>query len=112
MEKSDTLPQQRSLERTPYALPSNRSSQEVDTDGDVEGSNTNLSDETGKRLLPSSPKTHFMSLPVEVRAMILRHLLGDRKVHAHYEQQVTCDADNAVSKVSTANVVVTLFIHI
>ena len=26
-----------------------------------------------------------MSLPVEIRAMILRHLLGDRKIHMHYD---------------------------
>ena len=112
IKKSDTLPQQRSLERTPCAFLSTRSSLEVDTDGDVEGSNTNLSDETGKRLVPSSLKTHFMSLPAEVRAMILRHLLGDRKVHAHYKQQVTCDSEDPMSEVSTAIVVVILFIHI
>ena len=102
----DTEPQRISLERTRCALPSTRSSLEVDTDSDVAGSNPRLDDETRERLLPTSTKTHFMSLPAEVRAIILRHLLGDRKVHAHYEQQVTCDSDDRMFEVSTANTVI------
>lgn len=55
---------------------------------------------------------HLTSLPFEIRAMILRHLLGDRKVHAHYGQQVTCDSDDPMSEVSTANVVIVFFSYI
>lgn len=64
---------------------------------------------TKESILPKSPKTHLTSLPFEIRAMILRHILGDRKVHAHHEQQVTCDPDDPMSEVSTANVVIVLF---
>ena len=50
-----------------------------------------------------------MSLPAEIRAMILRHLLGDRKVHAHYEQRVTHESDDRKSEVCTASLEMMFF---
>ena len=59
--------------------------------------NTLNRDEIG---MPESVVPTLMTLPSEIRGMILRHVLGDRTVHVYYKLQLQYENGGITAKVS------------
>ena len=47
-----------------------------------------------------SSKPPFMTLPSEIRAIILRHVLGDRTIHVYYKLELQYEKGEITAKVS------------
>ena len=50
--------------------------------------------------MPESVVPTLMTLPSEIRAMILRHVLGDRTVHVYYKLELQYENGDITAKVS------------